>query len=427
MSGVVVFGSQWGDEGKGRFVDFLAKDADMVIRYQGGNNAGHTVYANGVEFKLRTIPSGIISEHTKCIIGNGVVINPKSLLAEIQYVRERGASAKNLFISDRAQVIMPYHLVMDGLSEKKLGASKIGTTGNGIGPCYTDKAARIGFRMADLLEEEEFAARLKSVLAEKNEIITKIYGGEPLCYEEILEEYLGYGRAMKDRICDTSLLVYEGMKQGKNLLFEGAQGMLLDIDYGTYPYVTSSHPTASGVGIGAGVGPQAVDKVLGIVKAYTTRVGEGPFTTELFDEVGQAIRDKGNEYGTVTGRPRRCGWLDLVILRFAARIGGITDFAVSRMDTLGGFDTVKVCVGYELDGKRYDNYPASLKLLSRMKPIYREFPGWQSDLSAARKFEDLPENAQAYIRFIEEQTGIPVAMIGVGPSREECIVRKELF
>ena len=322
---------------------------------------------------------------------------------------------------------MPYHLVMDGLSEKKLGASKIGTTGNGIGPCYTDKAARIGFRMADLLEEEEFAARLKSVLAEKNEIITKIYGGEPLCYEEILEEYLGYGRAMKDRICDTSLLVYEGMKQGKNLLFEGAQGMLLDIDYGTYPYVTSSHPTASGVGIGAGVGPQAVDKVLGIVKAYTTRVGEGPFTTELFDEVGQAIRDKGNEYGTVTGRPRRCGWLDLVILRFAARIGGITDFAVSRMDTLGGFDTVKVCVGYELDGNRYDNYPASLKLLSRMKPIYREFPGWQSDLSAARKFEDLPENAQAYIRFIEEQTGIPVAMIGVGPSREECIVRKELF
>ena len=427
MPGLVVFGSQWGDEGKGRFVDYLAGKADMVIRYQGGNNAGHTVYANGKEFKLRTIPSGIISEHTPCVIGNGVVIDPGSLLKEIEYVRERGVSAENLHISDRAHIIMPYHRVLDSLSEKKLGDKKIGTTGNGIGPCYTDKTSRVGFRMCDLLDPEGFAARLKTVLADKNELITKIYDGDALDYEEILEQYLDYGKKLAPMIEDTSLLVYDYMKKGKKLLFEGAQGMLLDLDYGTYPYVTSSHPTAGGVPAGAGVGPQTVTRVVGAVKSYTTRVGEGPFTTELFDEMGDAIRNKGHEFGTVTGRPRRCGWLDLVILRFAARISGITDFAVSRMDTLGGFDKVKVCVAYECDGKRYDNYPASLTELSKMKPVYEELPGWSSDISNVRRFEDLPEGAQNYIRFIEKQTGVPVAMIGVGPSREECVVLKDLY
>ncbi len=427
MPGVVVFGSQWGDEGKGRFVDFLTAKADMVIRYQGGNNAGHTVYVNGVEFKLRTIPSGILSAGKPAVIGNGVVIDPGSLLNEIAYLNEKGVKADNLFISDRAHLIMPYHKVLDGLSEERLGDKKIGTTKNGIGPCYTDKTSRVGFRMVDLLDKDGFAQKLKTVLAEKNELITKIYGGEPLDYNQMLEDYLGYGEKLAPMVTDTSLMIYEAQKAGKKLLFEGAQGMLLDLDYGTYPYVTSSHPTAGGVSMGAGVGPQAIDQVVGVVKAYTTRVGEGPFVTELFDEMGDTIRNKGHEYGTVTGRPRRCGWLDLVILRFAVRTSGITSFALSRMDTLGGIDKVKVCTGYEYRGQVYDNYPASLPMLAEMKPIYQEFEGWPEDISGVRRFEDLPKAAQDYVSFIEEQTGVKVAMIGVGAGREECIVREEIF
>lgn len=427
MPGLVVFGSQWGDEGKGRFVDYLAGQADMVIRYQGGNNAGHTVYANGQEFKLRTIPSGIISEGKPCVIGNGVVIDPASLLKEIEYVEAKGVSAANLHISDRAHVIMPYHKVLDALSEARLGDAKIGTTGNGIGPCYADKTSRCGFRMCDLLEEDRFSKKLNVVLEGKNELITKIYGGKPLSYDEILNDYLEYGRKLKDRIEDTSLLIYDYVKQNKKILFEGAQGMLLDLDYGTYPFVTSSHPTAGGVACGVGVGPQVVTDVLGVVKSYTTRVGEGPFVTELFDETGDAIRNKGHEFGTVTGRPRRCGWLDLVILRFAVRVSGITAFALSRMDTLGGFDTVKVCVGYEYEGKMVDNYPASLEMLSKMKPVYKEMQGWRDDISEIRNFEDLPQGAQEYVKLIEEETGVPVAMIGVGPGREQCVMRKTMF
>lgn len=427
MPGAVVFGSQWGDEGKGRFVDFLTAKADMVIRYQGGNNAGHTVYANGVEFKLRTIPSGILSEGKPAIIGNGVVVDPAALLEEIEYLREKGVKVDNLYISDRAHVIMPYHKLLDKLSEDRLGDNKIGTTNKGIGPCYTDKTSRVGFRMADLLDKEDFAEKLKRVLAEKNEIITKIYGGEPLDYDKMLADYLAYGEKLAPMVTDTSLMIYEYQKAGKKLLFEGAQGMLLDLDYGTYPFVTSSHPTAAGVSMGAGIGPQAIDQVVGVVKAYTTRVGEGPFVTELFDETGDAIRDKGHEYGTNTGRPRRCGWLDLVILRFAVRTSGITAFALSRMDTLGGFDKVKVCTGYEYEGEVYDNYPASLKMMAKMKPIYREFDGWSEELSHVRRFEDLPKAAQEYVNFIEEQTGVKVAMIGVGAGREECIVREEIF
>ena len=427
MPGLVVFGSQWGDEGKGRFVDSLAGKADMVIRYQGGNNAGHTVYADGVEYKLHTIPSGILSKDKISVIGNGVVVDPGSLLEEIDYLAQKGVGVENLRISDRAHVIMPYHKVLDQLSEKKLGDQKIGTTGKGIGPCYADKTSRTGFRMIDLLEKDAFYKKLKKAVADKNEVIVKIYGGEPLDLDAIFEEYWGYGRQLKSMITDTSLLVYEYSQQGKKLLFEGAQGMLLDLDYGTYPFVTSSHPTAGGVACGAGVGPQVVTDVLGVVKAYTTRVGEGPFITELLDETGEIIRQKGHEFGATTGRPRRCGWLDLVILRFAARVSGITAFALSRMDTLGGLDKVQVCIGYEYNGKIYNNYPASLEMLAEMKPVYKEFQGWSEDISQIRTFEELPAAAQNYVRFIEEQTGVQVAVIGVGPNRDECIERMQFF
>lgn len=425
MPGLVVFGSQWGDEGKGRFVDYLAEAADVVVRYQGGNNAGHTVCANGQEYKLHLIPSGILYKEKPCIIGNGVVVDPKALIEEIEYLKEKGVGVDNLYISDRAHVIMPYHRELDALIEEKLGDAKIGTTKKGIGPCYTDKISRTGFRMCDLLDKEDFAVRLKKCMEDKNELIEKVYGGEPLAYQAVLHEYLEYGRMLKEKIADTSLMIHQYAKEGKKLLFEGAQGMLLDIDYGTYPYVTSSHPTSGGVPIGAGVGPQAIDEVVGVVKAYTTRVGEGPFVTELFDEVGEAIRQRGHEFGTTTGRPRRVGWLDLVIVRFAARTSGITAFAVSRMDTLGSFDKVKVCVGYEIDGEVIDNYPASLNTLAKAKPVYKEFKGWPGDLSHIRNYEDLPKEARDYIEFIEEQTGVPVAMIGVGPGRDECIRRGE--
>ena len=427
MPGLVVFGSQWGDEGKGRFVDYLAEKADMVIRYQGGNNAGHTVHANGVEYKLRTIPSGIISPGKPCVIGNGVVVDPESLLEEMAYLEEKGCNTDSLYISDRAHLIMPYHKVLDALNEQRLADAKIGTTGKGIGPCYTDKVSRVGLRMCDLLDAEEFAGKLKKVLDDKNEIITKVFGAEPLDYDKIYSDYMGYAEKLKDKIVDTSLMVYEYVQQDKKLLFEGAQGLLLDLDFGTYPFVTSSHPNTGALCAGVGVGPQVITDVLGVVKSYTTRVGAGPFVTELFDEVGDQIRNQGHEFGTVTGRPRRCGWLDTVILRFAVRTSGITAWALSRMDTLGGIEKVKVCTGYELDGEIIDNYPASLATLAKMKPVYQEFEGWTSDISHIRKFEDLPEAAQRYVKFIEEQTGVPVAMIGVGPGRDECILIKEML
>ncbi len=427
MAGVVVFGAQWGDEGKGRFVDMLAQNADMVVRYQGGNNAGHTVWANGVEYKLHLIPSGILSEEKPCIIGNGVVLDPKALLDEIKYVNDKGVNVKNLFISDRCHLIMPYHRELDALIEQSLGDAKIGTTKRGIGPCYTDKVARTGIRVADLMDSEIFAKKLAVALKIKNNEITKLYGAEPMNYDEILKEYTEYANAIRPMVCDTSLLAYEAYKQDKNLLFEGAQGMLLDIDFGTYPYVTSSHPTSGGVPIGIGLSPQVITEVVGVVKAYTTRVGEGPFVTELNDEKGEQIRAKGGEFGVSTGRPRRCGWLDTVILRFAVRTSGITTIALSRLDTLGGTGDVRVCTGYELDGNVYDNYPASLDTLARCKPIYREFEGWSDDICHIRNFDELPEAARKYILFIEEQTGVDISMIGVGPGREQCVVRRNIF
>lgn len=426
MAGLVVFGSQWGDEGKGRFVDCLAEEADVVIRYQGGNNAGHTVCVNDVEYKLHLIPSGILYPGKPCIIGNGVVVDPKALLEEIEYLDGKGIKVKDLYVSDRAHMIMPYHKALDALKEEQMGAMKIGTTKKGIGPCYEDKVARCGLRICDLYATD-FKEKLKKNVEFKNDIITKIYGGEPFDFEEIYTEYTGYAEKIKGFVTDTAKMAYEYMQADKKMLFEGAQGMLLDIDFGTYPYVTSSHPNTGGVYSGIGLGKDAVSKVVGVVKAYTTRVGAGPFTTELLDETGELIRTRGHEYGATTGRPRRCGWLDLVVVKYAARISGITDFVLSRMDTLGDIENVKICTGYEIDGKIIDNYPASLEEIAKAKPIYKTFQGWSGALSHIRNYNDLPQEARDYVSFIEEETGIPIAMIGVGPGREQCIIRKKLF
>ena len=426
MPGIAVFGAQWGDEGKGRFVDFLAKEADMVVRYQGGNNAGHTIIVDDITYKLHLIPAGSLYDSKLCVIGNGVVIDPGSLLEEIETLEAQGTKVKNLIISDRAHMVMPYHNIMDGIDEQKAGDAKIGTTKRGIGPCYADKAARKGLRMCDLVSEH-FAQKLKTALDEKNELLTKIYGHEPLDYNEILEQFNGYKERLAPFICDTSEVCYDYYKQGKKLLFEGAQGMLLDIDYGTYPYVTSSHPTSGGVSMGTGLPPQVLTEVVGVVKAYTTRVGAGPFVTELLDDMGDFIRERGHEYGATTGRPRRCGWLDLVIVNFSVRINGITSIALSRMDTLGEIDKVKVCVGYEIDGKVVKNYPASLDDLEKAKPVYKEFEGWSGDISDVRNYEDLPVAAREYIEFIEKETGVPVGMIGVGPERTQCVLRQEYY
>ena len=426
MPGISVFGAQWGDEGKGRFVDFLASEADVVVRYQGGNNAGHTIIVDGVTYTLHLLPAGLLYEGKLCVIGNGVVVDPGSLISEIELVKSKGLSVDALMISDRAHMVMPYHKLLDGICEDNAGEAQIGTTKRGIGPCYTDKAARLGLRMCDLLSDN-FGSKLRSVLAQKNEILTKIYGQPPLDADSMIDEFAGYRDKLKPYICDTVRVCHDLYKSGRKMLFEGAQGMLLDIDFGTYPYVTSSHPIAGGVSIGTGLPPCAVTEVVGVVKAYTTRVGKGPFVTELNNEIGERIRQKGHEYGATTGRPRRCGWLDLVIVDFAVRTSGITSIALSRMDTLGGFDKVKVCVAYEIDGRLTKDYPASLEQLAKAKPVYKEFQGWSDDISHVRRYEDLPKSAREYIEFIESETETPVGMIGVGPERSECVVRQKYF
>lgn len=426
MPGISVFGAQWGDEGKGRFVDYLASEADIVVRYQGGNNAGHTIIVDGTVYTLHLIPAGSLYEGKPCVIGNGVVVDPGSLIEEMDLLARQGVGLSQLKISDRAHMVMPYHKLIDTLSEDGAGEARIGTTKRGIGPCYTDKASRSGLRMCDLLAPG-FAERLQKALERKNEIITKIYGREPLALKPMLEAFMAYKERLRPYICDTVRLCHDYYAQGRKLLFEGAQGMLLDIDFGTYPFVTSSHPIPGGVSVGTGLPPCALTEVVGVVKAYTTRVGKGPFVTELLDKTGEAIREKGHEYGATTGRPRRCGWLDLVIVDYAVRVGGITSIALSRMDTLGGFDTVRVCVAYEIDGKATGDFPASLDDLALARPVYRDFEGWSSDISHVRRFEDLPKAAQAYVAFIEESMGVPVSMIGVGPERSECILRHQFF
>ena len=427
MAAVILIGSQWGDEGKGKITDFLAEKANMVVRCQGGNNAGHTVVVKGEEFKLHLIPSGILYSDKTCVIGNGVVIDPKVLLEELGYLAKRGIKTGQLLISSNAHVIMPYHRVLDGLEEEARGEQKIGTTKRGIGPCYMDKASRIGIRIIDLLDKDEFAAKLRQNLVQKNNLFVKVYGHEALKFEDIYETYLGYAEQIRAMVTDSSLAIDQIISSGGKVLFEGAQGTLLDIDHGTYPYVTSSNPIAGGACIGAGVGPTRIDRVVGVIKAYTTRVGEGPFPTELLDETGEQMRANGQEFGTTTGRPRRCGWFDAVIARYAVRVSGISDFAVTKLDVLTGFDTLKICVGYRVGEEIIRDFPQSQKNFKQSQPVYEEMPGWSEDLTDVRHFQDLPEAARNYVLRIEELTGVPATLVAIGPGREQTIVRGEIF
>ncbi|MCR8642982.1 adenylosuccinate synthase [Paenibacillus sp. N1-5-1-14] len=419
MSTVVVVGTQWGDEGKGKITDYLAESAEVVARYQGGNNAGHTILIGDKKYKLHLIPSGIFYDKKECVIGNGMVINPAALIEEIAYIHTNNFSTDNLRISDRAHVIMPYHLLLDGLEEDSKGDNKIGTTRKGIGPCYMDKAARNGIRIADLMDAEEFERRLRTVLVEKNRIIESVYGAKGLDADSILAEYLGYAEQLRKYVTDTSVVLNDAIDNGKRVLFEGAQGVMLDIDQGTYPYVTSSNPTAGGVCIGSGVGPTKIHQIIGVAKAYTTRVGDGPFPTELNNEIGEFIREKGHEYGTTTGRARRVGWFDSVVVRHARRVSGITGLSLNSIDVLSGLETVKICTGYLYKGQVIDHYPASLKQLAECEAVYEELPGWSEDITGARSLEDLPENARHYVERVSQLTGIPISIFSVGRNREQ--------
>jgi adenylosuccinate synthase len=428
MSAFIVLGAQWGDEGKGKMTDYLAESAEVIVRFQGGNNAGHTVEVGEKQYKLHLIPSGILYGDKLNVIGNGVVIDPKALFEEIDYLENLGVKVtpKNLIISDRANVIMPYHKLLDALKEKARGKNDIGTTGKGIGPCYTDKVERSGIRVCDLINSEVFKGKLQESLSAKNDIITKVFEGEALDFDAVYSEYTDYADRIRPFVQDISVRVYDEIKADKKVLFEGAQGMLLDIDYGTYPYVTSSNTVAGGVCTGAGVGPTMINSAVGIAKAYTTRVGKGPFPTELFDKTGDWIREQGHEYGVTTGRARRCGWLDLVILKTSARVNGLTSFAVTKIDTLAGLDKLKVCVGYKFGDKVIDYFPASLEDLAKCEPIYEEFDGWDNSVADARSYEELPENAKLYLKKIEEFTGVKVAIISVGPKRDQTMVVGEI-
>ena len=427
MSSIVIMGSQWGDEGKGKMTDWLAQKADMIVRYQGGNNAGHTIAFNGKTYKLQLIPSGIFEPQKINVIGNGVVVNPKALLSELQMLKDAGVTPSNLKISSRAHLILPYHIQLDIAQEKQRGDRKVGTTHNGIGPAYMDKAARIGIRMCDLLEKDTFAAKLKENLAQKNALFEKIYDEEPFDFDSLFNEYYEYGQQLKDYVTDTSVLVNEAISAGKNVLFEGAQGIMLDLDHGTYPYVTSSNPVVGGAFAGAGVGPQSLTKMVGVCKAYSTRVGEGPFPTELTNETGDWVREKAHEYGTVTGRPRRIGWFDAVAMRHAKRVSGMNCLSLNLLDIFTGLKKVKICTAYMLDGKQIDYYPASLKELERCEPVYEEFDGWTEDISTVTEYDQLPANAKKYLKRIEELTGLQLMTISVGPSREQTITLKDAW
>lgn len=421
MSATALVGAQWGDEGKGKTIDILASRADMVVRAMGGSNAGHTVVTDGVTYKLHLIPSGILYRGTICVVGNGTVISPSVILKEIRGLKDHGVSMDNLRIDARAHVILPYHVAMDELSEKSLGKGDIGTTKNGIGPCYMDKAERVGIRMCDLINPGIFREKLYRNVAVKNKVLAALYGAEPMNADEIFEEYCDYAKKLAPYVCDTSVLVYDAIRAGKKVLFEGAQGALLDLDVGTYPFVTSSHPTSGGFCVGSGIGPTLIDEVIGVCKSYTTRVGKGPFPTELFGEMGEHIRRTGFEYGTTTGRPRRCGWLDTVILRFAVRVNGLTSLAVNKLDTLTGIDKLKVCVAYVKNGVKIENFPCDISDLEGCEPVYVEVDGWKEDIENVRSYDDLPAAAKAYIELIEREAGVPVKMIGVGPDREQNI------
>ena len=419
----VVVGTQWGDEGKGKYIDMLAEQSDSIVRFSGGNNAGHTIVANGQKYALHLIPSGILHTDKTCIIGNGVVIDPAVLLKEMKGLNERGITTDHLLISDRAHLIMPYHRELDELQENYRADSKIGTTKRGIGPCYADKIERCGIRMCDLLEKDEFAKKVKANLELKNKIIEKIYDGKAMDADAIIEEYLGYAEQLKQYITDTTSILAQAIDDGQNILFEGAQANFLDIDFGTYPYVTSSNPISGGVCTGSGIGPCYVNEVYGVLKAYTSRVGEGPFPTEQINAIGDTIRELGWEYGTTTGRPRRCGWLDAVMIRYAAKINSLTALAINHVDTIGKLDTIKLCVAYKKDGKLINYFPASLNELAKCEPVYETFEPWKEDISNIKKYDELPENAKKYLSRIEEIVGVKIGLIGVGKDREQIIVR----
>ena len=427
MSSIVVVGTQWGDEGKGKITDFLAEQADVIARFSGGNNAGHTIQFGGETYKLHLVPSGIFYKDKLAVIGNGVVVDPVALLKELDGLNERGISTDNLRISNRAQVILPYHLAKDEYEERRRGDNKIGTTKKGIGPAYVDKAQRIGIRMADLLEKETFERRLKENIEYKNAYFKGMFNETCPTFDEIFDEYYAAGQRLKDYVTDTAKILDDANVADEKVLFEGAQGVMLDIDHGTYPFVTSSNPVAGNVTVGTGVGPTSVSKVIGVCKSYTSRVGDGPFPTELFDEDGHHIREVGREYGTTTGRPRRVGWFDSVVLRHSRRVSGITDLSINSIDVLTGLDTVKICTAYELDGEKITEYPANLDQLRRCKPIFEELPGWTEDITGCRSLDELPENARNYLERISELCGVHISIFSVGPDREQTNLLEQLW
>jgi len=427
MPAVVLLGAQWGDEGKGKATDLLGDRVDYVVRYQGGNNAGHTVVIGDQKYALHLLPSGILSLNVVPVIGNGVVIDPAVLLEEIKGLNKRGINTSKLKISTNAHLITPYHRTIDKVSERFLGKSKIGTTGRGIGPAYADKINRIGIRVQDLFDQSILKQKIEAALHDKNQILVKVFNRKGITVDEVISEYLGYAEVLKPYVTDTSLLLDQALQQGKVVLLEGSQGTLLDVDHGTYPFVTSSNPTAGGASTGSGIGPTKITRVIGILKAYTTRVGSGPFPTELFDEDGEALRKIGGEVGVTTGRNRRCGWFDVPIARYAVRVNGLTDFFLTKLDVLTGWERIPVCVAYEIDGKRVEELPASQSDFHHAKPIYEYLPGWKENISKAKSVADLPKNAQEYVKFLEKVSGAPMSAIGVGPGRDETIVVRDLI
>ena len=424
MANVVVIGTQWGDEGKGKVVDLLTAHASRVVRFQGGNNAGHTLVVDGEKSIFHLIPSGILYPDKRCLIGNGVVVDPEVLLEEIKGLSERGIKVgpERLGLSERAHLIMPYHMAIDIAREKAKGASKIGTTGRGIGPCYEDKVARVGIRAVDLTEPESLEEKIKANLREKNFYLTNLLGSDPLKYKPIAERYLEIAKELSPFIVDVSVELDKAIRGNENILFEGAQGTHLDVDHGTYPFVTSSNPVAANASIGAGIGPKRLDSIVGIVKAYSTRVGAGPFVSELTDEIGNYLQERGQEFGATTGRRRRCGWLDLVVVRYSTRLNGLTHLAITKLDVLTGLDSICLCTAYEHEGKMLDNVPAKISTLSNCRSVYEEMDGWKEDISGARSLEELPKNARAYVKRIEGFVGVPVSIVSVGPGREQTII-----
>ncbi|MCC5616962.1 adenylosuccinate synthase [Nostoc sp. CHAB 5836] len=422
MANVIVIGAQWGDEGKGKITDLLSRSADVVVRYQGGVNAGHTIVVKGQTFKLHLIPSGILYPNTDCIIGCGTVIDPQILIAELDQLKELNISTDRLLISETAHVTMPYHRLIDQASEERRGSHKIGTTGRGIGPTYADKSERTGIRVLDLMDPDGLREQLEWTINYKNVILEKLYNLSPLNAQEVIEQYLEYAERLRPHVVDTSFKISDAIRRRRNILFEGAQGTLLDLDHGTYPYVTSSNPVAGGACVGTGVGPTMIDRVIGVSKAYTTRVGEGPFPTELDGELGELLCDRGAEFGTTTGRKRRCGWFDAVIGRYAVRINGMDCMALTKLDVLDELEEIQVCVAYDIDGQRSEHFPTSSRLFARCRPIYKTLPGWQVSTTDCRTLEDLPQQALDYLKFLAELMEVPIAIVSLGASRDQTII-----